>query len=321
MVAKGAPLAQTMGVAQRGFDRRRLGWETDPGRTGGGGDATASAWLGTSWTSRAGSECRPSVGLLHRLSRRIGCRCSGMRVAIRRLAVVDRSWRHGGDRRADGRAAHFRSKRSCKAGHERSASAGVAPVVLMTYGTTESSIREASARTVEDGLGARGGLRLSASNAKRSEVASSAAARVASAETRTAACGSRHCAHVRDDGLLHRAGHLPQNGYSASLPIVQIVWARTSSGGDRSHRFAIPVAAIHAPVESSGTPLFALQTAILFDDRERFCRPRAASFRRQQPSRFSRRSSSLFWPDLCLAKVWSCGNGMMRNRAWIVSAY
>jgi homoserine dehydrogenase len=31
-------------------------------------------------------------------------------------------------------------------------SAGVAPVVLMTYGTTESSIREALARTVEDGL-------------------------------------------------------------------------------------------------------------------------------------------------------------------------
>ena len=39
-------------------------------------------------------------------------------------------------------------KRATKEG----ASAGVAPVVLMTYGTTESSIREALARTVEDGL-------------------------------------------------------------------------------------------------------------------------------------------------------------------------
>jgi homoserine dehydrogenase len=35
---------------------------------------------------------------------------------------------------------------------KEAASTGVAPVVLMTYGTTESSIREALARTVEDGL-------------------------------------------------------------------------------------------------------------------------------------------------------------------------
>jgi homoserine dehydrogenase len=35
---------------------------------------------------------------------------------------------------------------------KEAASAGVAPVVLMTYGTTESSIREALTRTVEDGL-------------------------------------------------------------------------------------------------------------------------------------------------------------------------
>jgi homoserine dehydrogenase len=35
---------------------------------------------------------------------------------------------------------------------KEAATVGVAPVVLMTYGTTESSIREALARTVEDGL-------------------------------------------------------------------------------------------------------------------------------------------------------------------------
>ena len=34
----------------------------------------------------------------------------------------------------------------------QAAAAGVAPVVLMTYGTTEASIREALARAVEDGV-------------------------------------------------------------------------------------------------------------------------------------------------------------------------
>ena len=38
------------------------------------------------------------------------------------------------------------------AGRIASVPAGIAPVVLMTYGTTESSIREALTRTVEDGL-------------------------------------------------------------------------------------------------------------------------------------------------------------------------
>jgi homoserine dehydrogenase len=35
---------------------------------------------------------------------------------------------------------------------KESTAARVVPVVLMTYGTTESSIREALARTVEDGV-------------------------------------------------------------------------------------------------------------------------------------------------------------------------
>jgi hypothetical protein len=35
---------------------------------------------------------------------------------------------------------------------KETAAAGVVPVVLMTHGTTESSIREALARTVEDGV-------------------------------------------------------------------------------------------------------------------------------------------------------------------------
>jgi hypothetical protein len=35
---------------------------------------------------------------------------------------------------------------------KEAAAAGVVPVTLMTHGTTEASIREALARTVEDGV-------------------------------------------------------------------------------------------------------------------------------------------------------------------------
>jgi homoserine dehydrogenase len=35
---------------------------------------------------------------------------------------------------------------------KEAAAAGVVPVVLMTHGTTEASIREALARTVKDGV-------------------------------------------------------------------------------------------------------------------------------------------------------------------------
>ena len=69
-----------------------------------------------------------------------------------RLAVVDRPGAMGAIAARMGEQLISLEAIMQKRATKEAASAGVAPVVLMTYGTTESSIREALARTVEDGL-------------------------------------------------------------------------------------------------------------------------------------------------------------------------
>jgi homoserine dehydrogenase len=69
-----------------------------------------------------------------------------------RLAVVDRPGAMGAIAARMGEQLISLEAIMQKRATKEAASAGIAPVVLMTYGTTESSIREALTRTVEDGL-------------------------------------------------------------------------------------------------------------------------------------------------------------------------
>ena len=138
MVAKSAPLAQTMGVLNAvSID----------------GDATASAVAADIVDIARGIRVppfgRPAASLVEADRVPMQRHEGGYYV---RLAVVDRPGAMGAIAARMGEQLISLEAIMQKRATKEAASAGIAPVVLMTYGTTESSIREALARTVEDGL-------------------------------------------------------------------------------------------------------------------------------------------------------------------------
>ena len=159
---------------------------------------------------------------------------------------------------------------------KEAAAAGVVPVTLMTHGTTEASIREALARTVEDGRGAReapgyphrtrSGLRW-----RPRRLRERASAEDEDRRMRILAialmCATMVCFTGQDTCA---------KWLSASLPIAQIVWARYVGASVialiASRSLSRPA---DATFEASTTAAVALRLALLFDDRERVCRPRA----------------------------------------------
>jgi homoserine dehydrogenase len=153
MVDKRSPLAQTMGVLNAvSIVGDAIGELTLIG-PGAGGDATASA-IASDLVDVARGIRLPAFG------RPAASLSEADRVATQRheggyyvrLAVVDRPGAMGaiaarfGERMISLEA--IMQKRATK----ESAEAGVVPVVLMTHGTTETSIRDALARTVEEGV-------------------------------------------------------------------------------------------------------------------------------------------------------------------------
>ncbi len=153
MVPKSAPLAQTMGVLNAvSVDGDAVGELTLVG-PGAGGDATASS-VASDIVDIASGLRLPVFG------RPVASLTEADRVPMQRheggyyvrLAVEDRPGAMAaiatrmGERRISLEA--IMQKRASR----EAAAAGVVPVVLMTHGTTESSIREALARAVEEGV-------------------------------------------------------------------------------------------------------------------------------------------------------------------------
>jgi homoserine dehydrogenase len=153
MVAKSAPLAQTMGVLNAvSIDGDAIGELTLVG-PGAGGDATASAVaadiLDIARGIRMPAFGRPAASLLDADRVPMQRHEGGYYV---RLAVVDRPGAMGAIAARMGERLISLEAITQKRATKEAAAAGVVPVVLMTYGTTESSIRDALARTVEDGV-------------------------------------------------------------------------------------------------------------------------------------------------------------------------
>ena len=277
MVAKSAPLAQTMGVLNAvSIDGDAVGELTLVG-PGAGGDATASAVAADIVDIARGIRVppfgRPAASLVEADRVPMQRHEGGYYV---RLAVVDRPGAMGAiaarmgeqlisleaimQKRAtkEAAAAGSRAGRADDLRHDRSRRSG-------------RLLRELS----KMGSCARG-RRLFASNAKRSEVASSTSLQTASRRRRGPPhAGSRDRAHVRHDGLLHRAGHVRQMAERLVADRTDRMGALRRGVADRAHRVAISVAAGHATFEASSTAAVAFRLALLFDDRERVCRPRA----------------------------------------------
>ena len=116
MVAKSAPLAQTMGVLNAiSIDGDAIGELTLVGPERAAMRPRRPSRLTLS-TSCAGFACRPSVGLPHRLLRQTACRCSGTRAAIMcasRSLTAPAPWARSPRGWA---SSSFRSRRSCKSG-------------------------------------------------------------------------------------------------------------------------------------------------------------------------------------------------------------
>ena len=153
MVAKSAPLAQTMGVLNAvSIDGDAIGELTLVG-PGAGGDATASA-VSSDIADIARGTRVPAFG------RKAASLVEADRVPMQRheggyyirLAVVDRPGAMGAIAARMGERLISLEAIMQKRANKEAAAAGVVPVVLMTHGTTESSIRDALARTVEDGV-------------------------------------------------------------------------------------------------------------------------------------------------------------------------
>ena len=153
MVDKSAPLAQTMGVLNAvSIDGDAIGELTLVG-PGAGGDATASAVAADLVDIARGTRLpmfgRP-VALLREADRVPMQRHEGGYYV--RLAVVNKPGAMGaiaarfGERMVSLEA--IMQKRATK----EAAASGVVPVVLMTHGTTEASVRDALARAVEEGV-------------------------------------------------------------------------------------------------------------------------------------------------------------------------
>jgi len=153
MVAKSAPLAQTMGVLNAvSIAGDAIGELTLVG-PGAGGDTTASA-VASDIVDVARGIRVPTFG------RPAGELGDADRVPMQRheggyyvrLAVVDRPGAMGAIAARMGERLISLEAIMQKRATKEAAAAGVVPVVLMTYGTTESSIRDALKHTVEDGV-------------------------------------------------------------------------------------------------------------------------------------------------------------------------
>jgi len=153
MVAKGAPLAQTMGVLNAvSIDGDAVGELTLVG-PGAGGDATASAVAADVVDIARGTRLppfgRPAASLVDADRVPMQRHEGGYYV---RLAVVDRPGAMGAIAARMGERMISLEAIMQKRASKEAAGAGVVPVVLMTHGTTEASIRDALARAVEDGV-------------------------------------------------------------------------------------------------------------------------------------------------------------------------
>ena len=153
MVAKSAPLAQTMGVLNAvSIDGDAIGELTLVG-PGAGGDATASAVAADIVDIARGIRVpafgRPAASLVEADRVPMQRPEGGYYV---RLAVVDRPGAMGAIAARMGEQLISLEAIMQKRATREVAAAGVVPVVLMTHGTTESSIRDALKHTVEDGV-------------------------------------------------------------------------------------------------------------------------------------------------------------------------
>jgi len=153
MVSKSAPLAQTMGVLNAvSVEGDAVGELTLVG-PGAGGDATASA-VAADIVDIARGVCLPAFG------RPAASLVDADRVPMQRheggyyvrLAVVDRPGAMGAIAARMGEKLISLEAIMQKRPTKEAAAAGIAPVVLMTHGTTEALIRDALARAVEDGV-------------------------------------------------------------------------------------------------------------------------------------------------------------------------
>ncbi len=153
MVAKSAPLAQTMGVLNAvSIDGDAIGELTLVG-PGAGGDATASAVAADIVDIARGIRVppfgRPASSLVDADRVPMQRHEGGYYV---RLAVVDRPGAMGAIAARMGERLISLEAIMQKRATKEAAAAGVVPVVLMTQGTTESSIRDALAHAVQDGV-------------------------------------------------------------------------------------------------------------------------------------------------------------------------
>jgi len=153
MAPKSAPLAQTMGVLNAvSIDGDAVGELTLVG-PGAGGDATASS--GASDIVDIASGVRLPV-----FGRPVASLVEADRVPMQRheggyyvrLAVADRPGAMAAIATRMGERNISLEAIMQKRASREAAAAGVVPVVLMTHGTTESSVREALSRAVEDGV-------------------------------------------------------------------------------------------------------------------------------------------------------------------------
>jgi homoserine dehydrogenase len=153
MVSKSAPLAQTMGVLNAvSIDGDAVGELTLVG-PGAGGDATASAVAADVIDIARGTRLlafgRPAASLIDADRVPMQRHEGGYYV---RLAVVDRPGAMGAIAARMGERMISLEAIMQKRAARDAAATGVVPVVLMTHGTTEASIRDALAHAVEDGV-------------------------------------------------------------------------------------------------------------------------------------------------------------------------
>jgi homoserine dehydrogenase len=153
MVSKSAPLAQTMGVLNAvSIAGDAIGELTLVG-PGAGGDATASAvaadLIDVARGTRLPAFGRPAASLSDADRVPMQRHEGGYYV---RLTVVDRPGAMGAIAARFGERMISLEAIMQKRATRESAAAGVVPVVLMTHGTTEALIRDALARTLEEGV-------------------------------------------------------------------------------------------------------------------------------------------------------------------------
>jgi homoserine dehydrogenase len=153
MVSKSAPLAQTMGVLNAvSIDGDAVGELTLVG-PGAGGDATASAVAADIADIARGTRLptfgRPAATLVDADRVPMQRHEGGYYV---RLAVADRPGAMGAIAARFGEQMISLEAIMQKRAAREAAASGVVPVVLMTHGTTEASIRDALAHAVEDGV-------------------------------------------------------------------------------------------------------------------------------------------------------------------------